>query len=119
MTSDTPSKCIGDLLPCAIAAFLSSSLDNRCPRLATRCVALALPWTVIAVTGDPIQVAVAPAAEAIPRVLCRQWAAYSRIASIDDRDAAFRYGRAGVVGVLGVTLLSGLPPLWVVVLLAA
>jgi len=88
--------------------------------LGDQAFALALPWTVIAVTGDPIQVAVVLAAEAIPRVLLLPVGG-----ALADRMnprivmLLSDIGRAGVVGALGVTLLSGLPPLWVVALLAA
>lgn len=81
---------------------------------------LALPWTVLAVTGDPRQMALVLTAATIPRV-----ALLLIGGALSDRlnprvvmlmaDA----GRAVVVGALGVTLFIGLPPLWIVALLAA
>lgn len=81
---------------------------------------IALPWTVLAVTGDARQMAVVLAAGAIPRML-----ALLLGGALADRvsprlvmlitDA----GRTAVVAALGVTLFVGLPPLWVVAALAA
>jgi MFS family permease len=81
---------------------------------------LALPWTVLAVTGDARQMALVLTAATVPRVLLLLIGG-----ALSDRlnprvvmlsaDA----GRALVVGALGVTLFAGLPPLWVVSLLAA
>lgn len=81
---------------------------------------IALPWTVLAVTGDARQMAVVLAAGAIPRML-----ALLLGGALADRlsprlvmlvtDAA----RTAVVAALGVTLFFGLPPLWVVATLAA
>ena len=81
---------------------------------------LALPWTVLAVTGDPRQMAYVLTAATIPRVLLLLVGG-----ALADRlnprvvmltaDA----GRALVVGALGFTLFAGLPPLWVVASLAA
>ncbi len=81
---------------------------------------IALPWTVLAVTGDPRQMGVVLAAGAIPRML-----ALLLGGALADRlsprlvmlvtDAA----RTAVVAALGVTLFFGLPPLWVVATLAA
>jgi MFS family permease len=81
---------------------------------------IALPWTVLAVTGDARQMAVVLAAGAIPRML-----ALLLGGALADRlsprlvmlvtDAA----RTAVVAALGVTLFAGLPPLWVVAALAA
>ncbi len=80
---------------------------------------LALPWTVLAITGDPRQVAFVLTAATVPRVLLLLVGG-----ALSDRlnprvvmlgaDA----GRALVVGALGVTLFRGLPPLWVLLLLA-
>ena len=81
---------------------------------------IALPWTVLAVTGDARQMAVVLAAGAIPRML-----ALLLGGALADRlsprlvmlvtDA----GRTAVVAALGFTLFVGLPPLWVVAGLAA
>lgn len=80
---------------------------------------LALPWTVLAVTGDPRQMSVVLAAGAVPRVLLLLVGG-----ALADRlsprliTLLADLGRAVVVGILGVTLFRGLPPLWVVALLA-
>jgi MFS transporter, DHA3 family, macrolide efflux protein len=80
---------------------------------------LALPWTVLAVTGDPRQMSVVLAAGAVPRVLLLLVGG-----ALADRlsprliTLLADLGRAVVVGILGVTLFAGLPPLWVVALLA-
>jgi MFS family permease len=81
---------------------------------------IALPWTVLAVTGDARQMAIVLTAGAVPRML-----ALLLGGALADRvsprlvmlitDA----GRAAVVAALGVTLFFGLPPLWVVAVLAA
>jgi MFS family permease len=78
-----------------------------------------LPWTVLAITGDPRQMAVVLAAGSVARVL-----ALLIGGALADRlsprlvmltaDA----GRTVDVAVLGATLFIGLPPLWVVALLA-
>ena len=81
---------------------------------------LALPWTVLTATGDPRQMAIVLAAATIPRVLLLLLGG-----ALADRlnprvvMLAADVGRALVVGVLGVTLFFGLPPLWLVSLLAA
>jgi MFS family permease len=81
---------------------------------------VALPWTVLAVTGDARQMAIVLTAGTVPRVLLLLVGG-----ALADRlnprvvmlvaDA----GRAAVVGALGITLFVGLPPLWVVATLAA
>jgi MFS family permease len=120
MTSDTPSKRIGPFTPLRHRSFSLLFSGQLTSALGDQMFALALPWTVIAVTGDPIQVAVVLAAEAIPRVLLLPVGG-----ALSDRInprivmLLSDIGRAGVVGALGVTLFSGLPPLWVVALLAA
>lgn len=120
MTSDTPSKRIGPFTPLRHRSFSLLFSGQLTSALGDQMFALALPWTVIAVTGDPIQAAIVLAAEAIPRVLLLPVGG-----ALSDRInprivmLLSDIGRAGVVGALGVTLLSGLPPLWVVALLAA
>jgi MFS family permease len=82
--------------------------------------AVALPWTVLAVTHDPRQMAIVLTAGAVPRVLLLLVGG-----ALADRlnprvvMLAADAGRAAVVGALGVALFSGLPPLWVVATLAA
>ena len=88
--------------------------------LGDQAYSIALPWTVLAVTGDARQMAVVLAAGAVPRML-----ALLLGGALADRlsprlvmlvtDA----GRTAVVAALGVTLFAGLPPLWVVAALAA
>ena len=83
MTSDTPSKRIGPFTSLPPSQLFSPLLWTTDVRAWRPGVCLALPWTVIAVTGDPIQVAVVLAAEAIPRVLLLpRWVAGFLIASI-------------------------------------
>ena len=80
---------------------------------------LALPWTVLAVTNDPRQVGIVLAAGAVPRVLLLLFGG-----ALADRLSprlvmiVADLVRVLVVGVLGVTLLHGLPPLWIVASLA-
>lgn len=81
---------------------------------------LALPWTVLAATGDARQMAIVLAAEVVPRVLLLLVGG-----ALADRLSprlvmvVADVGRTAVVGALGVTLFFGLPPLWIVALLAA
>jgi predicted MFS family arabinose efflux permease len=81
---------------------------------------VALPWTVLAVTGDARQMAIVLTAGTVPRVLLLLVSG-----ALADRlnprvvMLAADAGRAAVVGALGVTLFAGLPPLWVVAALAA
>jgi MFS family permease len=81
---------------------------------------VALPWTVLAVTGDARQMAIVLTAGTVPRVLLLLVGG-----ALADRlnprvvMLAADAGRAAVVGALGVTLFVGLPPLWVVSALAA
>jgi predicted MFS family arabinose efflux permease len=81
---------------------------------------IALPWTVLAVTGDPRQMSIVLAAEAIPRALLLLIGG-----ALADRLTprivmlAADLGRMVVVAALGVILFFGLPPLWIVASLAA
>ncbi len=80
---------------------------------------LALPWTVLTVTGDARQMAIVLAAETVPRIVILLLGG-----ALADRlnprvvMLGADIGRTIVVGVLGVTLFFGLPPLWVVSVLA-
>src|SRR5262249_3124960 len=80
---------------------------------------LALPWTVLAVTGDPRQMAIVLAAEAVARVLMLLIGG-----ALADRLSprivllAADLGRLVVLVVLGVALFAGLPPRWIVALVA-
>ncbi len=81
---------------------------------------IALPWTVLAVTGDARAMSTVLVAGAVPRVLMLLigGALADRIsprAIMLFADTA----RVLVVGVLGVLLIGGLPPLWLVAALAA
>jgi MFS family permease len=80
---------------------------------------LALPWTVLVVTGDPNQMAVVLTAATVPRVLLLLigGALADRLTPRVIMIVADML-RMLVVGVLGVTLFFGLPPLWIVALLA-
>lgn len=81
---------------------------------------LALPWTVLAATGDPRKMAFVLAAEAVPRVfLLLIGGALSDRLTPRAVMLTADLGRMVVVGALGVTLFFGLPPLWVVAILAA
>ncbi|MBF6589000.1 MAG: MFS transporter [Ktedonobacterales bacterium] len=87
--------------------------------LGDQAYSLALPWTVLAVTGDPSKMALILTAATIPRVLLLLVGG-----ALADRLTprvimlSADLGRALVVGVLGVTLFAGLPPLWLVALFA-
>jgi predicted MFS family arabinose efflux permease len=87
--------------------------------LGDQAYSLALPWTVLIVTGDPQQMAIVLAAEALPQMLFLLIGG-----ALADRLSprlvmlAADLGRAGVVGALGLALITGLPPLWLVALLA-
>src|SRR6185312_2817768 len=80
---------------------------------------LALPWTVLTVTGDPGKMAIVLTAATIPRVLLLLVGG-----ALSDRLTpriimlSADVLRMLVVGALGVTLLFGLPPLWIVAVLA-
>lgn len=123
MTSDAPSQRSergGALTPLRHRDFALLFSGQLTSALGDQAFALALPWTVIAVTGDPVQVAVVLAAEAIPRVLTLPLGG-ALADRINPRVVMLvsDIGRAGVVGALGMTLFWGLLPLWVVALLAA
>lgn len=81
---------------------------------------LALPWTVLVMTHDARQMSVVLAAEALPRVIFLLIGG-----ALSDRlnprvvMVGADLGRTVVVGTLGVMLVFGLPPLWVIALLAA
>lgn len=81
---------------------------------------LALPWTVLAATGDPRQMAVVLAAEQVPRVLLLLVGGV-----LADRISprlvmlVADMSRTAVVAVLAVTMFHGLPALGIVALLAA
>jgi MFS family permease len=80
---------------------------------------LALPWTVLVATGDAGKMAIVLTAATVPRVLLLLIGG-----ALSDRltPRIIMLGadvlRMLVVGVLGVTLFFGLPPLWLISLLA-
>lgn len=115
----TPPRRIGALTPLRRRNFSLLFSGQVISMLGDQAYGLALPWTVLVVTGDPRQVGIVLAAGAAPRValLLLGGALADRLSPrlimmIAD------LGRVVVVGALGVTLLHGLPPLWVVALLA-
>jgi MFS family permease len=120
MSSSHSPKRIGPFAPLRRRSFSLLFGGQLTSALGDEAFALALPWTVIAVTGDPLQAGVVLAAEAVPRVLLLPFGG-ALADSINPRFVMLLsdIGRAAVVGALGVTLLSGLPPLWIVALLAA
>ncbi len=116
----TPARRAGPLSPLRKRNFRLLFIGQLISTLGDQAYGVALPWTVLVVTGDPRQMAIVLAAEAAPRVLFLLLGGVLAdrlgprlIMLIAD------IGRAGVVGALGVTLFVGLPPLWVVALLAA
>lgn len=87
--------------------------------LGDQAYALALPWTVLTATGDPRQMAIVLAAEVVPRVIFLLLGGVLAD-RLNPRSVMLfaDVGRALVVGALGVTLFFGLPPLWIVAVLA-
>ncbi len=113
------SKRIGPLTPLLRQSFSRLFVGQLMSSLGDQVFAVALPWTVLAATGDPIQVGLVLAAEAIPRValLPIGGALADRITPRAVMVVA-DLGRAVVVAALAVTLLFGLPSLWIIALLA-
>jgi MFS family permease len=115
----TPARRIGSLSPLRRRNFSLLFSGQLISVIGDQVYGLALPWTVLAVTRDPRQVAFVLTAATVPRVLLLLVGG-----ALSDRltprvvmlgaDA----GRALVVGALGVALFRGLPPLWVLLLLA-
>jgi MFS family permease len=110
----------GPLSPLRKRNFRLLFIGQLISTLGDQAYGVALPWTVLVVTGDPRQMAIVLAAEATPRVL------FLLLGGVLADRLGPRLvmliadiGRAGVVGALGVTLFVGLPPLWVVATLAA
>lgn len=87
--------------------------------LGDQAYSLALPWTVLTVTGDPGKMAVVLTAGVVPRTLLLLVGGV-----LADRLTprlvmlAADLGRVAVVGGLGMTLLFRLPPLWILALFA-
>src|SRR5689334_11728113 len=115
-----PARRTGPLSPLRKRNFRLLFIGQLISTLGDHAYSVALPWTVLVVTGDPRQMAIVLAAEATPRVL------FLLLGGVLADRLGPRLvmliadiGRAGVVGALGVTLFVGLPPLWVVAALAA
>jgi MFS family permease len=115
-----PAKSAGPFAPLRSRNFSLLFWGQFISALGDQAYGLALPWTVLIVTKDPGQMAVVLAAEALPRVLFLLIGG-----ALADRLSprvvmlVADLGRAAVVAALGITLFVGLPPLWVVALLAA
>ncbi len=115
----TPPRRTGALSPLRRRNFSLLFSGQLISVLGDQAYSLALPWTVLAVTGDPRQMAIVLAAQAAARVLLLLIGG-----ALADRISPrlvmllTDVTRALVVGILGVTLLAGLPPLWIVALLA-
>jgi MFS family permease len=81
---------------------------------------IALPWTVLTVTGDPRQMSAILVAGTVSRVLLLLLG--GALADRMSPRAIMLFAdmvRVIVVGVLGFSLFVGLPPLWIVAILAA
>lgn len=119
--TETPSKRPpGSLAPLRRRNFLLLFLGQLVSVFGDQAYMLALPWTVLAVTGDARQMAAVLAAGTVARVamLLIGGALADRLAPRLIMLLA-DVGRAGVVGALGVTLFVALPSLWIVAALAA
>jgi len=118
-TTATQTRRRGPLAPLRSRNFSLLFWGQLISVLGDQAYGLALPWTVLIITGDPRQMAIVLAAEALPRVLFLLIGG-----ALADRLSprlvmlVADLGRAAVVGALGITLFGGLPPLWVVALLA-
>src|SRR5438552_911668 len=112
MRSAASPKRVGPLAPLRHRSFSFLFSGQLTSALGDQVFALALPWTVLVVTGEVGQVALVLAAEAIPRVLLLPVGG-ALADRINPRLVMLlsNVSRAIVVGALGVTLLSGLPPL--------
>jgi MFS family permease len=113
-------KAPGMLAPLRRRNFSLLFLGQLVSVLGDQVYSLALPWTVLAVTGDPRKMAFVLTAATVPRVaLLLVGGALSDRLNPRVVMLVADAGRALVVGALGVTLFFGLPPLWIVALLAA
>lgn len=114
-----PQRKPGALAPLRRRNFSLLFVGQLISALGDQAYAIALPWTVLAVTGDVRQMAVVLTAGAAARVLAMLIGGV-----LADRLSprlimlVADFGRAGVVGALGMALFIELPPLWVVALLA-
>ncbi len=118
-TQPSPDRRPGAFAPLRRRGFTLLFTGQLVSALGDQAYAIALPWTVLAITGDPRQMAVVLAAGSVARVL-----ALLIGGALADRISPWVVmltadaGRTVVVGVLGAALFVGLPPLWVVALLA-
>jgi MFS family permease len=118
-TATAPARQGGAFSPLRHRNFSLLFTGQLISLLGDQAYGLALPWTVLAVTGDARQMALVLAVATVPRV------ALLLIGGVLADRLTPRLimlgadlGRMGVVGVLGFTLMVGLPPLWVVAVLA-
>ncbi|HUY77528.1 MAG TPA: MFS transporter [Ktedonobacterales bacterium] len=114
-----PARRVGTFAPLRRRNFSLLFSGQVISMLGDQAYGLALPWTVLVVTGDPRQVGIVLAAGAAPRVvlLLLGGALADRLSPRLVMIFADLM-RVVVVGALGVTLIHGLPALWVVALLA-
>lgn len=118
-TPATPSGRRGILSPLRRGNFSLLFSGQLISVLGDQVYSLALPWTVLAVTGDARNMALVLTAEAAPRALLLLFGG-----ALSDRlnprvvMLTADILRMLVVGALGITLFFGMPPLWVVSVLA-
>ena len=114
-----PARRVGTFAPLRRRNFSLLFGGQVISMLGDQAYGLALPWTVLVVTGDPRQVGIVLAAGAAPRVvlLLLGGALADRLSPRLVMIFADLM-RVVVVGALGFTLIHGLPALWVVALLA-
>ncbi len=114
-----PTRRVGAFAPLRRRNFSLLFGGQVISMLGDQAYSLALPWTVLVVTGDPRQVGLVLAAGAAPRVLLLLLG--GALADRLSPRAVMIFAdlmRVAVVGALGFTLIHGLPALWVVCLLA-
>jgi MFS family permease len=108
-TTATQTRQRGPLTPLRSRNFSLLFWGQLISVLGDQAYGLALPWTVLIITGDPRQMAIVLAAEALPRVLFLLIGG-----ALADRLSprlvmlVADLGRAAVVGALGITLVAGL-----------
>jgi MFS family permease len=114
-----PQRQPGALAPLRRRNFSLLFVGQLISALGDQAYGIALPWTVLTVTGDVRQMAIVLTAGAAARVLAMLIGG-----ALADRLSprlimlVADFGRAGVVGALGAALFIELPPLWLVALLA-
>ncbi|HEV2456728.1 MAG TPA: MFS transporter [Ktedonobacterales bacterium] len=118
-TTEAPQR-VGILTPFHYRNFTLLFVGQLVSFLGDQAYGIALPWTVLAVTGDARQMSTVLVAGAVPRVLLILIG--GALADRISPRAIMLFAdttRVLVVGALGVFLLGGLPPLWAVAALAA